>query len=124
MKNLLLAWLSVLLLITVFNGVAIAKDIEKPTVVLFSATWNASSRNAKNVIPAVIKKHKHVNYIDLDVDKPATIDAAKDICIKIPDSTPYLYLVSKNGKILYESVYRNIDEKSLDKLLYKYMQDD
>lgn len=103
------------------NTSATAKDLKKPTVVLFSANWNSTSREAKDTIPAVLKKYNQIKYVDLDIDKPATPEKARNAKVSVPKSTPYVYLVSKNGKVLFETPYEDIEKGSFDAVLNKYI---
>lgn len=103
----------------IFPNVAEAKV----KVVFFCTDWNAKCREAKKGINSTIAKYNQneIEYKEFNIDLNTTPPKVREMGLDIPDQIPFIVVLDKNGKVLYESFYTSSGSiRGLDTTLNQY----
>lgn len=112
------ATLSMVAIFSCLSGINPAFALNKPTVVIFCASWNATCSQALPIIESNINSYGNkISYYELDIDESSTPNSANSIGVSMPRTIPYIAVVDKNGKTVYQGIYNNNTINSLNEIL-------
>jgi len=104
-------WIIAVFLIIFVSGIILtakAVSLKKTTVLLFCASWSANCRTASSTVKTTVNSYgDKADYVLLDVDNPTTPDISRQYDISVPTALPFIYILDKNGKILFKQKYKN-----------------
>lgn len=113
-----------LLLIAVFSFAAttltasFADAMEKFTVVMFYTNWSAASREAMPFIQSNLAVYKkRVRFVSINIDDNTAPEQARAFGLSTPVRVPYVAVVGKGDKILFQSLYNKNTISQIDAIL-------
>lgn len=108
--------LSFALVVTLTQSFVFAAN--KPGVIVFYTNWNALSREAVPLIDDQTASYgKKIDYHKINIDDPASPEKARGYGVSIPRSTPYIIVIDKNGKVIFQGLYNEQTNDQLKTIL-------
>ena len=115
--------LSATIFLSLLSWAGFVIGAERYNLVLFYADWNVYSSQAIEVLQQVADNSPEISFEKINIDDKKAFVRMKQLGVMPTDAVPYYFLMDKNKKVVYGSVYKKESVKAIADLLEKRIND-